>query len=105
MAMHDVRAGKPYLNPGISEKVIDGSLEGKEGSLMKKLDLHNAAALTVYALCSQRVGTEFTLVGEKDPNFLSFYCVFLIGVSTFYEFSNYCHFKLCAIWRNLNESI
>ena len=96
MAIHDVRAGKPYLSPGISEKVIEGYLEGKEGSLavsswqklsqrerevlkliaegyknkeiaedlcislktvekhranlMKKLDLHNAAGLTVYAV-------------------------------------------------------
>jgi len=96
MAIHNVRAGKPYLSPGISEKVIEGYLEGKEGSLavsswqklsqrerevlkliaegyknkeiaedlcislktvekhranlMKKLDLHNAAGLTVYAL-------------------------------------------------------
>jgi two-component system response regulator NreC len=96
MAIHNVRAGKPYLSPGISEKVIEGYLEGKEGSLavsswqklsqrerevlkliaegyknkeiaedlcislktvekhranlMKKLDLHNAAGLTVYAV-------------------------------------------------------
>ena len=96
MAIHNVMAGKPYLSPGISEKVIEGYLEGKEGSrpvlswqklsqrerevlkliaegyknkeiaedlcislktvekhranLMKKLDLHNAAALTVYAV-------------------------------------------------------
>ena len=96
MAIHNVRAGKPYLSPGISEKVIEGYLAGKEGSLavsswqklsqrerevlkliaegyknkeiaedlcislktvekhrgnlMKKLDLHNAAGLTVYAV-------------------------------------------------------
>jgi two-component system response regulator NreC len=96
MAIHNVMAGKPYLSPGISEKVIEGYLEGKEGSLslsswqklsqrerevlkliaegyknkeiaeelcislktvekhranlMKKLDLHNAAGLTVYAV-------------------------------------------------------
>jgi len=96
MAIHNVMAGKPYLSPGISEKVIEGYLEGKEGSwpvsswqklsqrerevlkliaegyknkeiaedlcislktvekhranLMKKLDLHNAAALAVYAV-------------------------------------------------------
>jgi DNA-binding NarL/FixJ family response regulator len=96
MAIHNVMAGKPYLSPGISEKVIEGYLEGKEGSpsvsswqklsqrerevlkliaegyknkeiaedlcislktvekhranLMKKLDLHNAATLTVYAM-------------------------------------------------------
>jgi two-component system, NarL family, response regulator NreC len=96
MAIHNVMAGKPYLSPGISEKVIEGYLEGKEGrlsvsswqklsqrerevlkliaedyknkeiaedlcislktvekhraNLMKKLDLHNAAGLTVYAM-------------------------------------------------------
>ena len=96
MAIHHVMAGKRYLSPGISEKVITGYLEGKEDSLsvsswqklsqrerevlkliaegyknkeiaedlcislktvekhranlMKKLDLHNAAALTVYAM-------------------------------------------------------
>ena len=96
MAIHNVMAGKPYLSPGISEKVIEGYLEGKEDSLsvsswqklsqrerevlkliaegyknkeiaedlcislktvekhranlMKKLDLHNAAGLTVYAV-------------------------------------------------------
>jgi two-component system response regulator NreC len=96
MAIHNVMAGKPYLSPGISGKVIEGYLEGKEGSLsvsswqklsqrerevlkliaegyknkeiaedlcislktvekhranlMKKLDLHNAAGLTVYAM-------------------------------------------------------
>ncbi len=96
MAIHNVMAGKPYLSPGISDKVIEGYLEGKESSLsvsswqrlsqrerevlkliaegyknkeiaedlcislktvekhranlMKKLDLHNAAGLTVYAM-------------------------------------------------------
>ncbi len=96
MAIHNVMAGKRYLSPGISEKVIEGYLDGKEDSLaasswqklsqrerevlkliaegyknkeiaedlcislktvekhranlMKKLDLHNAAALTVYAV-------------------------------------------------------
>jgi two-component system response regulator NreC len=96
MAIHNVMAGKPYLSPGISGKLIEGYLEGKEGSLsvsswqklsqrerevlkliaegyknkeiaedlcislktvekhranlMKKLDLHNAATLTVYAM-------------------------------------------------------
>jgi DNA-binding NarL/FixJ family response regulator len=96
MAIHNVMAGKRYLSPGISEKVIEGYLEGKEDSLsvsswqklsqrerevlkliaegyknkeiaedlcislktvekhranlMKKLDLHNAAVLTVYAV-------------------------------------------------------
>ncbi len=96
MAIHNVAAGKPYLSPGISDKVIEGYLEGKESSLsvsswqrlsqrerevlkliaegyknkeiaedlcislktvekhranlMKKLDLHNAAGLTVYAM-------------------------------------------------------
>jgi DNA-binding NarL/FixJ family response regulator len=96
MAIHNVMAGKPYLSPGISEKIIEGYLEGKEDSLsvsswqklsqrerevlkliaegyknreiaedlcislktvekhranlMKKLDLHNAAGLTVYAV-------------------------------------------------------
>jgi len=96
MAIHSVMAGKPYLSPGISEKVIEGYLEGKENNLsvsswqrlsqrerevlkliaegyknkeiaedlcislktvekhranlMKKLDLHNAAGLTVYAV-------------------------------------------------------
>ena len=96
MAIHNVMAGKHYLSPGISEKVIEGYLEGKEGNptvsswqklslrerevlkliaegyknkeiaedlcislktvekhranLMKKLDLHNAAGLTVYAV-------------------------------------------------------
>jgi len=96
MAIKNVMGGKSYLSPGVSEKVIDGYLEGKESNrslsswetlsqrerevlkliaegyknkeiaedlcislktvekhranLMKKLDLHNAAALTVYAL-------------------------------------------------------
>jgi DNA-binding NarL/FixJ family response regulator len=96
MAIHNVMADKPYLSPGISDKVIEGYLEGKESSLfvsswqrlsqrerevlkliaegyknkeiaedlcislktvekhranlMKKLDLHNAAGLTVYAV-------------------------------------------------------
>ena len=96
MAIHNVMAGKRYLSPGISEKVIEGYLDGKEDSLaasswqklsqrerevlkliaegyknkeiaedlcislktvekhranlMKKLDLHNAAVLTVYAM-------------------------------------------------------
>ena len=96
MAIKNVMGGKTYLSPGVSEKVIEGYLEGKEGNLsastwetlsqrerevlkliaegyknreiaedlcislktvekhranlMKKLDLHNAAALTVYAV-------------------------------------------------------
>ena len=96
MAMEHVMAGKRYLSPGVSEKVIEGYLEGKrtlksktawdaltsrereilkliaEGyrnkgiaddlcissktvekhraNLMKKLDLHNAAELTAYAM-------------------------------------------------------
>jgi DNA-binding NarL/FixJ family response regulator len=96
MAIHNVMAGKRYLSPGISEKIIEGYLDGKEDSLsvsswqklsqrerevlkliaegyknkeiaedlcislktvekhranlMKKLDLHNAAVLTVYAM-------------------------------------------------------
>jgi DNA-binding NarL/FixJ family response regulator len=96
MAIHNVMACKRYLSPGISEKIIEGYLEGKEDSLadsswqklsqrerevlkliaegyknkeiaedlcislktvekhranlMKKLDLHNAAVLTVYAV-------------------------------------------------------
>jgi hypothetical protein len=29
-SFHNVMAGKLYLNPGISEKVIEGYLEGKE---------------------------------------------------------------------------
>jgi DNA-binding NarL/FixJ family response regulator len=96
MAIKNVMGGKPYLSPGVSEKVIEGYLVGKESirsstpwetlsqrerevlkliaegfknkeiaedlcislktvekhraNLMKKLDLHNAAALTVYAV-------------------------------------------------------
>ena len=96
LAIKNVIKGKSYLSPGVSEKVIEGYLEGKESvmpdspwetlsprerevlkliaegyknkeiagdlcislktvekhraNLMKKLDLHNAAALTVYAM-------------------------------------------------------
>ena len=96
MAIENVLKGKTYLSPGVSEKVIEGYLEGKESrlpnstlellsprerevlkliaegyknkeiaddlcislktvekhraNLMKKLDLHNAAALTGYAI-------------------------------------------------------
>jgi len=96
MAIKNVISGKSYLSPGVSEKVIEGYLEGKENprslsaweslsqrerevlkliaegyknkeiaedlcislktvekhraNLMKKLDLHNAAGLTVYAV-------------------------------------------------------
>ena len=96
LAIKNVMKGKSYLSPGVSEKVIEGYLEGKESvapdspwetlsprerevlkliaegyknkeiaddlcislktvekhraNLMKKLDLHNAAALTVYAM-------------------------------------------------------
>jgi len=96
MAIRTVMAGKSYLSPDVSEKVIEGYLVGKESSrslsawetlsqrerevlkliaegyknkeiaedlcislktvekhranLMKKLDLHNAAGLTVYAV-------------------------------------------------------
>jgi len=96
MAIKNVMGGKSYLSPGVSEKVIEGYLEGRESNrsltswetlsqrerevlkliaegyknkeiaedlcislktvekhranLMKKLDLHNAAALTVYAV-------------------------------------------------------
>ena len=96
MAINNVMSGKSYLSPGVSEKVIEGYLEGRDSSrsvsswetlsqrerevlkliaegyknkeiaedlcislktvekhranLMKKLDLHNAAALTVYAV-------------------------------------------------------
>jgi len=96
VAIKNVMGGKSYLSPGVSEKVIEGYLEGKEktrslssweslsqrerevlkliaegyknkeiaddlcislktvekhrANLMKKLDLHNAAALTVYAM-------------------------------------------------------
>ena len=96
MAVESVLKGKTYLSPGVSGKVIEGYLEGKESqmppstlgllsqrerevlkliaegyknkeiatdlcislktvekhraNLMKKLDLHNAAALTAYAI-------------------------------------------------------
>ncbi len=96
MAIKNVMGGKSYLSPGVSEKVIEGYLEGKEitrsrsswetlsqrerevlkliaegyknkeiaedlcislktvekhrANLMKKLDLHNAATFTVYAM-------------------------------------------------------
>jgi DNA-binding NarL/FixJ family response regulator len=96
MAIESVLKGKTYLSPGVSGKVIEGYLEGKErqvppstlgllsqrerevlkliaegyknkeiatdlcislktvekhrANLMKKLDLHNAAALTAYAI-------------------------------------------------------
>ncbi len=96
MAISSVLSGKPYLSPGVSEKVIEGYLEGRrtlkassawdtlsqrerevlkliaEGyknkeiadilfisiktvekhrsNLMKKLSLHNAAALTAFAI-------------------------------------------------------
>jgi two-component system response regulator NreC len=96
MAIRNVLAGKRYLSPGISDRVIQGYLEGKEtiktssawdtltrrereilkliaegyknkevadhlfislktvekhrANLMKKLDLHNAAELTVFAM-------------------------------------------------------
>ena len=96
LAINNVMGGKSYLSPGVSEKVIEGYLEGKKSNrslssweslsqrerevlkliaegyknkeiagdlcislktvekhranLMKKLDLHNAAALTVYAV-------------------------------------------------------
>jgi two-component system response regulator NreC len=96
MAIENVLRGKTYLSPGVSEKVIEGYLEGKESrlpgstlgllsprerevlkliaegyknkeiaadlcislktvekhraNLMKKLGLHNAAALTAYAI-------------------------------------------------------
>jgi DNA-binding NarL/FixJ family response regulator len=96
MAIKNVLVGKRYLSPGISEKVIDGYLEGRKeiktstpwdtltqrereilkliaegyknkeiadylfislktvekhrANLMRKLDLHNAAALTAYAV-------------------------------------------------------
>ena len=95
-AIKNVMGGKSYLSPGVSEKVIEGYLQGKKSTqslssweslsqrerevlkliaegyknkeiagdlcislktvekhranLMKKLDLHNAAALTVYAM-------------------------------------------------------
>jgi DNA-binding NarL/FixJ family response regulator len=96
LAIQNVLKGKTYLSPGVSDKVIEGYLEGKESqipsstlgllsqrerevlkliaegyknkeiaadlcislktvekhraNLMKKLDLHNAAALTAYAI-------------------------------------------------------
>ena len=96
MAMKTVLKGKRYLSPGISEKVIQGYLDGRKGykattawdtltqrereilkliaegyknkevadylyislktvekhraNLMRKLDLHNAAALTAFAI-------------------------------------------------------
>ena len=96
LAIKNVMVGKSYLSPGVSEKVIEGYLEGREShralstweklsqrerevlkliaegfknkeiaedlcislktvekhraNLMKKLDRHNAAALTVYAV-------------------------------------------------------
>lgn len=96
LAIKNVMGGKSYLSPGVSEKVIEGYLEGRQSNrsmspwerlsqrerevlkliaegyknkeiaedlcislktvekhranLMKKLDLHNAAALTVYAV-------------------------------------------------------
>ncbi len=96
MAIKNVLMGKRYLSPGISEKVIEGYLEGRKtiktrsawdtltqrereilkliaegyrnkeiadylfisiktvekhrANLMRKLDLHNAAALTAYAM-------------------------------------------------------
>jgi len=96
LAIRKVLAGKRYLSPDISEKVIDGYLEGKKGleiksswgtlterekeilkliaegyknrevadylcislkttekhrsNLMKKLNIHNASALTAYAV-------------------------------------------------------
>jgi len=96
MALKSVLDGKTYLSPGVSEKVIDGYLEGRKhlktqsswdtlsarereilkliaeghknreiaqdlflslktvekhrSNLMKKLDLHNAAALTAFAI-------------------------------------------------------
>jgi len=96
MAIRSVMDGKTFLSPGVSEKVIDGYLEGHKGlktqsswdtlsprerevlkliaegkknreiaeylylslktvekhrsNLMKKLDLHNAAALTAFAI-------------------------------------------------------
>lgn len=102
LAIKNVAAGKSYLSPGVSEKVIEGYLQGKgsrmpdsvsgllsqrerevlkliaEGyknkeiaddlcislktvekhraNLMKKLDLHNAAALTAYAIEQGLVG-------------------------------------------------
>ena len=102
MAIRKVLAGKRYLSPDISEKVINGYLEGKKGleiksswdslterereilkliaegyknreiandlsislkttekhrsNLMKKLNIHNAAALTAYAVDKGIIG-------------------------------------------------
>jgi len=102
LAINNVLKGKTYLSPGVSEKVIEGYLEGKESqipsstlgllsprerevlkliaegyknkeiaadlcislktvekhraNLMKKLDLHNAATLTAYAIEQGLVG-------------------------------------------------
>ena len=102
MAIKNVLMGKRYLSPGISERVIEGYLEGKEtlktrsvwdtltrrereilkliaegyknkevadflcislktvekhrANLMKKLDLHNAAELTAFAVDKGLVG-------------------------------------------------
>lgn len=96
MAIRSVLSGKPYLSPGISQKVLGGYLEGRKtvksnsswdvltlrekeilklvaegyrnkeigdylfisvgtvekhrANIMKKLDLHNASALTAYAI-------------------------------------------------------
>jgi DNA-binding NarL/FixJ family response regulator len=96
MAIESVFSGKPYLSPGIADKVLEGYLEGRQkikstsswdtitqrerevlkligegyknkeiadllcisvktvekhrSNIMKKLDLHNAAALTAYAI-------------------------------------------------------
>jgi DNA-binding NarL/FixJ family response regulator len=96
MAIKSVLSGKPYLSPGVSEKVLDGYLEGRKtlktgsawdtltqrekevlklvgegyknkeiadylcissgtvgkhrANIMKKLDLHNASALTAIAI-------------------------------------------------------
>jgi DNA-binding NarL/FixJ family response regulator len=96
IAVRNVLMGKPYLSPGVSEKVIEGYLDGKKtvkeksawqtlterereilkliaegyknkeiadylcissktvekhrSNLMKKLDLHNTAALTAFAM-------------------------------------------------------
>ena len=96
LALRSVLAGKPYLSPGVSQNVITGYLQGKQGeptptpwdslsqrerevlkliaegnknreiadflcvsiktvekhrsNVMKKLDLHNAAGLTAFAM-------------------------------------------------------
>ena len=96
MAIESVFSGKPYLSPGIADKVLEGYLEGRQkikstsswdtitprerevlkligegyknkeiadllcisvktvekhrSNIMNKLDLHNAAALTAYAI-------------------------------------------------------